>query len=566
MPIKKHHRVIDLIYHPLFITGVYALISLIIATTCIDKIWSTWCQDWNFVHTYDVFANYENWVGDVEGSFGNNRYQLTQTLSFWLPALLIKLFGQSMLLLKAVFVLRPMLLLTVFYFIAKSLKASLYMTSFAMLLMLFGDYSILNLSLTSQPAPVFANYYAADFYVFFLLSILFHYKDNPLGLSLCLALGILTHPSMGMIASVYLLGLGIVDKKSVKWLALLIAGIAVGVAAEWMMIRMGLHGKPSVSHNQWWTMFLANGHLNFPSLYIKLFLMRVAMLYAMAVIVMRITTKDNVKRAIKWGLVYLTILLAVYFAGHAMQAQAILIAQPLRFSNVLALILLVGVATSSKDSVKTPAFAVIMAMLIMTLTVPLFVKALCGAVLIVAFIFPLQRGMLLYVFCLMMAFAYPAVEAVRTMPQRGSFNSAIAYVKANIVNGKTFLFWDGTPRGHMFRTLTKNRVIDPRRTGLAIYNELKAVYDDDIKKNICAGTFDGRDVDPSVIYRQGNKGIAKGRITKEKVMCFKREYDIDYVLTDRRTIVDVGYPEYQNDELKIVKVGGDSSEIQSSKL
>jgi hypothetical protein len=506
---------------------------------------------------YDVYSDFQLWENDLEGSFGNNKLMFLSSLSLWLPILIAKGTGiNELFLLKAHFFLRPVIIFLLFLLVAKELKGNTYMTALALAFLLFGNFAISNLSLTSSPFAIYENYYITDFFIGFLVSLLFHFRRKPIGLSLSLTFSILIHPSLGLVSGGFFIVMGLVKKVSIKYLALLILGIFLGLSAELILLKVSLSGHDKTAHDIWWLVFSCNGHLNFPYLFTSEFVNRLVKLVLLGIICLWITAEKRVSDFIKWGLLYLFALCAVYFLGHAMQSHLVMKLQVLRFSNVMILIFLLGVATADR---RTNPFGIfVIFLMVLTLKICMPIGILLG--LCVLFAFFIKYGYsqismnIVYVLIIIIGIATPVREASDRITNNRPFTDVISYVKNDIGKGKTFLFWGKAPRSHMFRTYTKSKVIDPRRFGLSIYNESQEVFDDEMKKARLAGFFAGNNEDPAQLYVQGNWNIAQGALSPAVLQSFKREYDIDFVLLDRQTPVNGGVEVFKNSRYRIIKV------------
>ena len=91
----------------------------------------------------------------------------------------------------------------------------------------------------------------------------------------------------------------------------------------------------------------------------------------------------------------------------------------------------------------------------------------------------------------------------------------------------------------MFRTYTKCKVVDPRRRGLSIYNKSQVQYNYEITKAKCAGLIDIEN-DPSMLYLTNklDEEIDKSLVlTEDQVSCYRRDYGVNYILTEKNYFV-----------------------------
>ena len=549
----------DIMTNPYLLVFLYFFVSLSLIGPNFETLILGGCQDYNFLHAYANYTDFEYWKTDTAGSFGQDRFFLIRSMSFWGPVAVHRLLGIPLAwLFCLIFFLRAPIILLLFTFVARNAGASNRSTSLVLTLMMAGDFFIFEKSPGNYPLSFFTNYYSTDFFIPALLGVHFFLRRRHVCLGICLLAAILLHPGQGALFGLFMVTIAGLQSHSVRHTLAVSLPFVIGILAVHILIGYGKGDFLTIPHEDWWRVFEYNGHLNFPFLYRFEFVERLIIfifLYAAAVVN---TAPSRIRQMLIYGGLFYLLLIVAFFLAHALELQIVMTLGTLRFSNTLLFIVFLQMALFSPSKQRW-RMLLVCALLLYCIPwpIPRLVKVLLSLWALVAFEI-WRRGNHKFVYALIVLLTF--FQLVTTLHTRLRTNTALqdvaCFAKENFSGGATILLWGTAPRAHMLRTVTGYRVIEPSRRGLSIYDAAQSIYDDELNKARCAG-FDGNVKD---LFTHGRKEECTERLTRDILERFQDAYEIDYVLVDNETTVEDSTELYRNDVLSVYRVESASAE------
>ena len=539
-------------------------------------------QDWNFIHFNDVKLNFDIWKHDIGGTSGVDNFYLV-SLSYWLPIFVLKVTDVSAISLSRIHaILLPIIIIFIFYKICSLFYKRIGDRIFPCALLALGNWNILKLGLTGGNSIVFLSYYSDTFFVSFLAALYFLLKKEILYSGIFIFLGILIHPSMGVVAGGFLIIFRWFVLKENKLYALMVlAGfIGAGVVVELALLNIIFPSDlPKVNEQTLWDAVVSNGHLNLFRYLKSVFLMFAVCILLLATSAYYICENKINKKLILLGLGYLALMFMVYNFGFWAKIPDIMRLQPMRFSSLFLFMILLAVQFP-KTKTSAVAFTIFMTVffgihglfspspaqeLIIPKMLAVSTVVLVGGSVLCILVVPrrtvlfrqLNIEVLRYFIILIVigiTLVSPLLTWSRAVDERVlSINEAIKFATLNIKGQKKFLLWGEKVlmRGELFRTSTHSPTIKPHRLGMYVYNGSKLVYDDEMKR--ISIMFDKYPESINVLHKGTIAGMQKS-FTEKYSEFYKNEYGVTHIVifsSPKKLIDSVGSLLFENKYIEI---------------
>ncbi|MBA7490808.1 hypothetical protein ES702_01351 [subsurface metagenome] len=547
------------LYNPWVLLTTFVAIHLLITIFTVDYHLMNG-QDYNYVHAFDVWQNPENWEHDVEGSFDRNPYFVFSTLNMWLPTVLHKITRIPLIwMFRLEFFLKPIVLLILLILILRYFGFGNVAVSTGVLLFAFYNFQIISINLASYGVGIYNNYYGVNYFIVFFLALYAHLRKKIIVTYSLLAIGIFLHPIFGFQGLLFFAILSVAEKVDRKKVGIGFAITGASLLAERYILSRVLRGVQRIDHSTWWNIFQLNGHLNFPMKFPELFVFYFVALFLFTFCIWPHLESPKIKLMLKsaWGLLFFALL--SYCLGYILQNHVILKLGLLRSSIfvIFTFIIALGTLNISKDkwretTIGIPLFLVLLILLFHTSSL----KVGIISVVTIAICFCLLRrlNLAMYLFLIASFLVCPVMKSVKVYHKNREVVQLVQFVRENVPKEKVFLFWGGSPRGHIFRTLTKCQVIDPRRMGLAIYDESESRYKDELHKLECAG-IDTSTIDSMTeVFRIANQKIEATYPEETILENFELGYSVDFLIIGKRLLPQEIHSMYENEKYAIIKI------------